>query len=190
MSSVVLPSPPPPTSSGSSEVTRRICADAAEIVPSHASVMLSMHWSSENETYLWLGGHSTVGGPCTTTGGVTSMTVTVPVHDAVRPSLSVHVSVTRVAPRPYGPAGSCVHVTGPPSGSNEPLSMLASARQVLSASTVTSRHSATGGFAATRKATSPIAQLGNEPGFGCGQPLITRRTNRALVAGKASTSAA
>jgi hypothetical protein len=58
-------------------------------------------------------------------GGVGSMTVTVAVACDAAPWVSVAVKITLVTPPGYGPAGYCVSVTGEPSGSYEPLLMLA-----------------------------------------------------------------
>src|SRR5882672_9454242 len=56
---------------------------------------------------------------------VGSLTVTVALACAVAPLVSFTVSITVVMPCGYGPAGDCVSVIGSPSGSLEPLSMLA-----------------------------------------------------------------
>src|SRR5262249_14488497 len=53
---------------------------------------------------------------------------------------------TLVVPTGYGPAGDCVIVSVPPSGSDDPLSMDAGAVQVAPAETVTLWHIATGGW--------------------------------------------
>src|SRR5262249_49973546 len=79
-------------------------------------------------------------------GGVASVTVTVAVHWLVAPLLSTTVSNTVVVPTGYGPAGDCVMVSVPPSGSNDLLSMDAGAVQVAPAEAVTLWHIATGGW--------------------------------------------
>src|SRR5262245_45866014 len=75
-----------------------------------------------------------------TVGGVMSRTVTM--HGvavvAVLPASSVHVRVTCVLPTLYGPAGLCVQPTKSPSGSLDPLLILAGAPQAFAgAETVT-----------------------------------------------------
>src|SRR5438094_56368 len=55
------------------------------------------------------------------TGGVWSTTVTVAVHEAEAPLLSVTVSVTVCGPVPDNVEGATVRMIGSPSGSKEPL---------------------------------------------------------------------
>jgi hypothetical protein len=81
-------------------------------------------------------------------GGVVSTTVTLPVHWLVAPLLSMTVNNTLVVPSAYGPAGACVIVRGPPSGSDEPLLIEALAVQLAPADTVTFWHVAIGGWLA------------------------------------------
>src|SRR5262245_11109891 len=63
-------------------------------------------------------------------------TVTVAVHDVVCEAESVTFSTTLFAPGRYGPGGTCAAVTGPPSGSFEPLLILAIAVPTTVAVTV------------------------------------------------------
>src|SRR5258707_585889 len=72
------------------------------------------------------------------TGGVESTTVTVDTQLFDKPWLSITVNVTLVSPSGYGPDGNWTSVIVPPAlGSNEPLSMEASALHLASADTVT-----------------------------------------------------
>ena len=68
-------------------------------------------------------------------GGVVSVTLTTAIQVLDAFWLSVTVSITGVVPRGYGPCGVCVSVTGPPLGSKEPTSTLASAEQFSPATT-------------------------------------------------------
>ena len=73
-----------------------------------------------------------------------SVTVTGAEQLADSPSVSVHVSVTRVLPTPYGPAGLWIQPTRLLSGSKEPSLMDPVAPQVALVVSASGVHRATG----------------------------------------------
>src|SRR5258708_3413185 len=80
-------------------------------------------------------------------GGVVSTTVTTEQQTLEAPWASMTSKQTLLLPSGYGPGGIWRSViTSPGSGSNEPLSIEALAKQLLPAETVTFLHLATGGW--------------------------------------------